>query len=213
MSVIAEYGFQSPKLALAATGEAVPDAVWRLERAYATNPQQPILFLWASAPSLEELERAFESDPTVGRFETLGEDGDSRLYRIETTDELGVVLYPAWVDLGGERLHSHYRDGWWNARVRFPNRDAFSAYREFLDEHDVSFKLRRVYDSTRPNELAPALTDEQRETLKLAYELGYFDVPRSATTADLAEVLDVSNQAISERLRRGYARLVEETMT
>jgi predicted DNA binding protein len=43
----------------------------------------------------------------------------------------------------------------------------------------------------------------------LAYERGFFDIPRRATAADLAAELDVSRQAVSERLRRGYAALVE----
>lgn len=46
------------------------------------------------------------------------------------------------------------------------------------------------------------LTDQQRATLRLAVERGYFDVPRRATAADLAEELDVSASAVSTQLRR-----------
>ena len=43
-------------------------------------------------------------------------------------------------------------------------------------------------------------------------EVGYFDVPREAKLGDIADRLDVSHQALSERLRRGHANLVQETI-
>lgn len=46
------------------------------------------------------------------------------------------------------------------------------------------------------------LTTRQRETLRLAADRCYFEIPRRATLADLADELGVSDQAISERLRR-----------
>ena len=128
------------------------------------------------------------------------------------TDETGVVLYPEWVRLGAERLQAYYEDGWWHARARFPDRSAFVAYREFLQSNGVEFRLKHLYDGETTTADAATLTPEQRETLRLAYERGYFDIPRGVTTTELAEELGVSDQAVSERLRRGYARLVEATL-
>jgi predicted DNA binding protein len=54
------------------------------------------------------------------------------------------------------------------------------------------------------------LTDEQREVLQVAHDLGYFDVPRSATLADVAAELGISSQAASERLRRGHRQLIAQ---
>ena len=53
---------------------------------------------------------------------------------------------------------------------------------------------------------------EDDEALVLAVERGYYDIPRQCTTAQLAAVLGVSDQAVSERLRRGIATLVEGTL-
>jgi len=52
------------------------------------------------------------------------------------------------------------------------------------------------------------LTDIQRETLTAALEAGYFAVPRTATLQDLADEFGVSDTAISQRIRRGVARLL-----
>lgn len=212
MSVIAEYAVRSDELALGETLGTVSGVELDVERSYATEPTKPILFVWATVADVAAFDAALESDPTVGEFEVLSEvDGDC-LYRIATTDRIGVALYPAWVELGAERLEARYADGWWHARTRFPGREAFSTYRQYLEDNGVEFRLERIYGSTQRDDGARALTEEQRETLELAHELGYFDVPRSATTTDLAAELGVSNQAVSERLRRGYARLVEETI-
>jgi predicted DNA binding protein len=56
------------------------------------------------------------------------------------------------------------------------------------------------------------VTGPQREALVLAVERGYYDIPRRCSTAELAAVLGVSDQAVSERLRRGIATLVERTL-
>jgi predicted DNA binding protein len=56
------------------------------------------------------------------------------------------------------------------------------------------------------------VTPLQRETLTEAVRMGYYEVPREATLEDLSEAFDVSRQAISERLSRGVAGLVEHTL-
>ena len=209
MSVIAEYAVKSDGLALESALKRVPDVEFEVERSYATDPDRPILFLWADSCDLDAFEAALADDPTVGQVEVLSRVDESRLYRIETTDRMDTVLYPAWVSLGGERLRTRFSDGWWHTRVRFPDREALSKYREYLRDNEIRFELERLYDAADRDDTEPALTEEQRETLLLAYQCGYFEIPREVTTSDLAEELGVSNQAISERLRRGYARLVE----
>lgn len=54
-----------------------------------------------------------------------------------------------------------------------------------------------------------SLPDEQRETLELAVERGYFEEPRAVSIADLATELGVPRSTASYRLRRATAALVE----
>lgn len=210
MSIIAEYAVAPERLVLADAIEAVPEVTLKIERAYATDPDLPIVFMWASAERIDAFEAALEADTSVADVEQISEMDGDRLYRIQTADGTAIVTYPKWVEVGGERLEATYTDGWWHARTRYPDRDALSEYREYLQSNDVEFRLERLYDSDHPDAEGPSLSDEQRETLELAYEMGFFEVPRSTTTADLADELDLSNQAVSERLRRGHARLVED---
>jgi hypothetical protein len=57
------------------------------------------------------------------------------------------------------------------------------------------------------------LTPEQRTTLVSAVHGGYYDIPRGMSTQDLADEYDISDQAITERLRRGIASLVTHTLS
>jgi hypothetical protein len=212
MSIIAEYSMDVEGLVLERTVRAV-DVRLEVERAYATDPSQPILFVWACGDDLDAFEAALDDDPTVTEVQRFSTVEERRLYRLQVTDEVDIVLYPIWVGLGGEGLEATVHDGRWYSRVRFPDRDALSEYESRLAELGVSIQLHRLYDASEETGVPGShqlLTDEQRETLHLAYERGFFDIPRRATAADLASELGVSRQAVSERLRRAYAALVEQ---
>lgn len=54
------------------------------------------------------------------------------------------------------------------------------------------------------------LTSEQYEALTEAIQYGYFEIPRDISLVELAAELDISHQALSERLRRAYRTLISE---
>jgi hypothetical protein len=207
MSVIAEYVLGPAKLTLAETLAAV-DVRLAVERTVGTDPTEPVLFVWVEG-DVESFDAALAADPTVTEPTLLSSSGSKRLYRLQLTGEVPVVTYPEIVRLGGRRLETRYEGGWWHARTRFPDLAAFEAYAAYLEAHGVEHRVVRRYAADGSDREFDGLTDAQRETLALAYRRGYFSVPREVTAAELADELGVSNQAVSERLRRGYARLVE----
>jgi predicted DNA binding protein len=56
------------------------------------------------------------------------------------------------------------------------------------------------------------VTPAQADALHTAFEMGYFSVPRGADASEVAAALGVSKSAFLERLRRGLARLLGETL-
>jgi predicted DNA binding protein len=56
----------------------------------------------------------------------------------------------------------------------------------------------------------PDVRAEQRETLLLAVERGYFETPREATLDELAAELDEPRSTVSYRLRRATAELAKQ---
>lgn len=53
------------------------------------------------------------------------------------------------------------------------------------------------------------LTDKQRDALELALEQGYYERPRNASLSDLAEQLDISKSAVSQRIRSAEIKLIK----
>lgn len=54
-----------------------------------------------------------------------------------------------------------------------------------------------------------ALTDRQREVLRTANDMGYFQHPRGAHATDVAEELDISVSTFSEHLRAAEAKVID----
>ncbi|MFD1511834.1 helix-turn-helix domain-containing protein [Halomarina rubra] len=205
MSLIAAHRVQSPALAMADT-LAASDVSVSLERARQTTAGQSRLHFWANGVDLDGFERRLQSDGTVSGVVRLDDDGaGDRLYSAQV--ETRATLTAASEESDATWLTLQYDDDWWHTESRFPDQDALDSYRTWLTERDAAVHLDNVYVEDDDDE-GPNLTRRQRETVVLALEKGYFEVPRKATLADLAVEFDVSEQAISQRLRRAYSRLV-----
>jgi predicted DNA binding protein len=136
-----------------------------------------------------------------------------RLYRIVYPPEMAdVAAYRAAVELDAVVLAAENEGTDWVVRMRFPDRAAFAAFRERCERRGLSVAARAVYTRARPETVDAVLTPEQHEALAAAAEMGYYLVPRSCSLAELAESLDLSSQAVSERLRRGTERLLSTTI-
>lgn len=100
----------------------------------------------------------------------------------------------------------------WRLRVLFPDHEALSEAHEYLQEADVSLTIHAIYEAKDDGHIQHGLTETQRDTLVAAFEADYFEVPRENSLTDLSEQLELSHQALSERLRRATNSLVESTL-
>lgn len=101
----------------------------------------------------------------------------------------------------------------WGFQLRFRSHDTLSDFRTYCQANDIPIDINRIYNPTRPD-AGPwyGLTQPQRSLLTAAVEGGYYDIPRTQTTQELAATFDISDQAVTERLRRGTANLVTNTL-
>lgn len=222
MSLLAEYDVSAPTLFLAPTVEALPALEVEIERQFALDAAHPIAFCWvrhqhvewrAERNPLERIERALERDRTVAEFERIERVATRALYRIRRSDEGVLRTYERWMALGAELLRCRGNADRWVVEMRFPDRESFADYYSFLEEADVVFALHRLSDGAEAAASDDVLTTSQREALCLAAECGFFDVPRETTLGELAATLGISDQAVSERIRRGQSRLIEEYLS
>ena len=57
--------------------------------------------------------------------------------------------------------------------------------------------------------LADRLTERQRVTLETAYEMGFFEWPRSNSGEDVAESLEISPSTFHQHLRKSQEMLLD----
>lgn len=210
MSIVAEVRIRSADMVLASTLDRLPELQLDLVTEVATDPQRPYLYVWASGVDREAFEAAMAEDVTVAEAEGYTHLEARSLYRIQVSSATAVVTYPDWVEFGVTLLEATWAEGWWHLQLRVPDRDALGAVKEWCAEHGVDLEVEGVFTDSAPDPDHGPLTAEQREVLRRAYDMGYFDIPRQHTMADLAGDLGLSSQAVSERLRRGYRTLVAE---
>ncbi|WP_158057720.1 helix-turn-helix domain-containing protein [Halorussus halophilus] len=211
MTLIADFYLETP--VLAATLEAVPDMQIAVEQHTSQQSKPVAITFWAEGGDFGAFEDAIDDDPTVTNPEVLASIDSQRLYQVELTEQGDeLITYHSWADVGGVFVSSERMDAGWHVRIRFPDRESLRQYAEFCEEKGLKFDLRQLYDAGGRDSASFGLTDRQAETLQLATEMGYFEVPRRAELEDIAERLGVSRQAVSERVRRATEALARATI-
>ncbi|ELY48891.1 helix-turn-helix domain-containing protein [Natronolimnohabitans innermongolicus] len=207
MGLIAEYRVTSLELPLTDAVSAVPEVTVYIERILVIDPDRPVVLCRVVDGADGEFRDALAADGTVAGATTLDETDGGSLYRIELRDP-PVPIYRKFVELGTTPLGGIVTvDGWWG-RARFPDREALAEYREFCADRGANFHLERLTRESSADDPPFGLTREQYKALSVAREMGYFAVPREASTDEVGRRLGISGPSTSERLRRGIDRLL-----
>ncbi|QLG49042.1 helix-turn-helix domain-containing protein [Natrinema halophilum] len=101
-----------------------------------------------------------------------------------------------------------YRSDW---TVRFSVVGEPTDIRRALEDVPAGIEttIGRVGEYDGSDAAVAALTTRQREALRVARDLGYFDVPRSASVEDVAGVLDCAPGTAAEHLRKAESAVME----
>ncbi len=75
-----------------------------------------------------------------------------------------------------------------------------------LENHRYNVELRKL-TSIDNQEL---MTSRQEDILRIAFERGYFDYPKRISLRDLASMFGISISTLSEMLRKGQRKIMEE---
>ena len=203
MSLVVEYTVDLP--AYAAVLTELPGMRLVVEGMTACGPETVSATFWAEGEDFEALEAGLERVRSVHEVRELSDRIDGRkLYQLRLP--AAATTYWAWTGLGGVLLDCTLdHTGMW-MRMRCPDRDALATYHDHCETRDCSFELSGLKETDgTPTSAHGMLTAPQAELLTAAVERGYFEVPRRVTMGDLAAEFDISNQAASERLRRGLS--------
>ncbi|ELZ98182.1 HTH DNA-binding protein [Haloferax mucosum ATCC BAA-1512] len=114
-----------------------------------------------------------------------------------------------------------YRDGAKVCRLLAVSADALTAcFRDLIDSgFDVSVESKRETSFASgdgpllaPVDAMPALTGRQREALRLAYEHGYYELPRETGTEAIATQMGISRRTAEEHLRRAERKVMKSVI-
>jgi len=159
--------------------------------------------------AFEERVRAHES---VTSITEVSEHDDSILYALDW--EVGTdSFFRTIAETGATILTATGGPDTWEFELRFTTHETLEAFREHCSEREVPVEVDRIYNPSRP-ESGPfyGLTQPQREALVRAFEGGYYSIPRGLSTKDLAQEFGISDQAVTERLRRAILTLVDNSL-
>lgn len=196
------------------TLDTFPSIVISVDHHYSSNGGEIRLLFWMEGVARTDFENAVAIDPTVRDLEHLCELGSRQFYRVNFTDAgRDVSTVPSWYSDDIVPLEATGTHDGWLIRLGVPDRETVVDYRGQYVDSGCSFVLLSLYDRTDSASAGDAsLTDAQRTAIVQAYESGFFAIPREITQADLAKRLEISAQALSERLRRATVTLIETAL-
>lgn len=199
---------------LGPTFESHPDLSIDVEGIDAGRAVPLRLVFWARGVPPTTLESTLQSDRTVATVDRLSTEASGALYRTTHHANLPAVdVYNAAIEHDALVLSAASDGDGWNVRLRIPGRAELGVFCDRCEHLGVGVSVVSIRDrNTATFEDEFCLTASQRELLVLAWDRGYFAIPRDTSLSELASELDISQQAASERLRRGLWTLVSNTV-
>lgn len=212
MATEATFTVRAGEFPLGSVFEEYPAATVELERVV-PNHDVLIPHAWVYGVRAADVEAAFSAHPGVRGLRLVDAVDDQYLLRVEWDPSYRGVLR-ALAEARVPLLEAVGTSERWRFRIRGDERDDIAAFYDRCREWDVPITMTEIRPLT-PRERATeaVLTDAQREALVLAYERGYFETPRAVTMAELGSELEISQQAVGSRIRRGINCILGETLS
>jgi len=216
MSILVDFGITTDHFKLGSFVAAQKDLDGELERIVPTE-DQVIPYVWVSGPreALNELTESLEASEKTTSVTVLDElpvDNSDRfqyLYRIEwILEDLDIIK--GIIVAGGSILEGKSTNYHWELKFRFQDHHDVAEFYQYLADNNITdFTIHTIQElDGRMGEESSPLTSSQREALFLAAKRGYFDIPREYTLKDVGEELGITQQAASERIRRGVRNVI-----
>lgn len=180
-----------------------------LERIVPTQ-ERIIPLLWVSGADPAPVRQTLLDDPIVDEATVLTETGGRTLFEVHWSPDVNSIVKPV-IESNARVLRATGTQDHWELRLQFNSRDDLAHFRERCHDHDVEIHLRRLFNPTWPDP-GQTLTSEQKDVILTAYENGFFEVPRETTLTEIAELIGISTNSASQRLRRGLSQVIREVL-
>lgn len=210
MSVIAEIRIEGD-FVLSELLKGLPDVPVQLERVIPAG-DRTVPLIWVHTDDPEPIEEHLCEHQLVETITQLDTFPDRALYRIEWAEEPNSV-FEAISSKRADLLDAVGVDEVWTFELRFPSHEDLSDFHSHCEAAGLPLTVERIYRPSDTGEnIRYGLTDIQYDTLVKALDEGYFSIPRETVTEELATQLGISDQAVTERLRRGITNVLTQIL-
>lgn len=211
MSVIAHLRIPADSFELGRILDLESGATIELENLIPLG-ETAVPFFSVEKASRDGFQERVGNHPSVENIRVVNEHDDQTLYALNW-DVSQDLFFQGILETGANLLSGKGTAATWVFELRFLGHDRLSEFQEYCSNAGISLEVGRIYNPTRPEAgMWYGLTEAQRDTLFRAVKGGYYSIPREMSTKDLADELGISDQAVTERLRRGIITLVENTL-
>ncbi|WP_262342904.1 helix-turn-helix domain-containing protein [Haloplanus rubicundus] len=211
MAVIAEFTIDSDQFILGQVLALDPDTHVEMERVVpASGRVMP--YVWVQGGDLDAFEAAIRASEYVQGLTALDVVEDSALYRVEWDEQVESLIY-GMAETNATILEAAGNEKW-HFRIRFDDHSGMTGFHNYCTSHEIRFQLDRVYTLAEDQDGGYSfdLTKAQRSALVTAVQDGYFEVPRRTTLGAVGEKLGVTEQSVSENLRRGANKVLRKSL-
>ncbi|QSG01769.1 helix-turn-helix domain-containing protein [Natranaeroarchaeum sulfidigenes] len=211
MSVIAEFRVPAGEFELGRILTVAGTTSIELESLVPTGEATVPLF-WIHDVSRDSFTERIEEHPTVNDATTVDVFEGRTLFTLDW-DANQDHLFAGIGEYDGHLLSAVGTADTWKFEIRFPEHELLTKFTDHCERASISLEITRIYNPTEPD-AGPwyGLTERQREAMELAIQMGYYEIPRGCTTNELAAELGISDQAVTERLRRAIVTLAKNTL-
>ncbi|MDJ1434208.1 helix-turn-helix domain-containing protein [Halostagnicola sp. A-GB9-2] len=109
-----------------------------------------------------------------------------------------------------------YRNGTITIRIISLNEENLTTFfHDINEDYSVTVESKQEIANLRSNDPllmidadVPNLSERQQEALLTAFDMGYYEIPRRHTTADIADEMGIQRRTFEEHLRRSEEKLL-----
>lgn len=209
MIVIADVSIPADAFPLGRILEEYPEIEIELERIVPLRDAIIPLF-WVSDGDTEAIAATLNEDALTESVTPLTQTDSRVLYEVEWSPDVNGVVQSMF-ESDARLLEAEGTVDVWDFRLQFRTRSDLAKFRTACEKNGIPVTLRRLYNPALPEDNGQ-LSAQQYEALVSAYKGGYFEVPRGTSMSALGTEFGISDSAVSQRLRRGTAALIVETL-
>ena len=209
MSVIAEFNIPTEAVPGGETLRALPTAKIRLERIIPSDEAVHPIF-WVTGVEGERFLDQLRDEDGITDVQKLAQLDYTILFVATWTP--GMSIIEGIKTLRAKILNAEGTADKWIFQVIAEERQRLEEFQQIFVDEGIPVELQRmssVLDEEADDHL---LTSEERQTLVVAYEMGYFDEPRQVTQEDIGDQFGITGRAVSKRLRKGTRKLVATSL-